>query len=167
MTKTDLYINRAIAICAAIFIVILQVASYLDRSILVLHIVEAIPYIVGPLLCFRNIKFGYAICFASGIFWLWSGAFLTTFVRNGFEQLAILIDTGRVERFDILIAVPAAIGTGGMVLFSSIGYLRLPKKHFSDLALFAIALIIITLFFLAIFRLFAPAYLEMFRGILF
>ena len=50
---------------------------------------------------------------ASGAFWLWMAGTLTTFVRNGFERVAMLLRTGRVDRPDILIAAPAAFVTGG------------------------------------------------------
>jgi hypothetical protein len=160
-------VNTTIAAFAALFVIVLAIAAWLDRSIIILHMVEALPYIIGPLLCLRQNKFGYALCFASGAFWLWTGGFLTTFVHNGFEQLIDLIRTGTLKRFDILIAVPAAIGTAGLVIFSSLGYIMLPNKSLMDILLFVLTVILITIFFLIIFRLFAPKYLEMFRGIFF
>ena len=158
-------INIAIAAFAALFVVVLAIAAYLDNSIIKLHIIEALPYIAGPLLCLRHKKFGYALSFASGAFWLWTAGFLTTFVRNGFGQLDHLISTGTLERFDVFIAVPAAIGTAGMVIFSITGYLRLSRKSLSDILLFVLAIILVTIFFLVIFELFAPRYLQMFRGV--
>lgn len=152
---------------AGLFVIVLIISAILDKSIRVLHSIEALPYIIGPIFCLKRSKMGYAISFASGAFWFWSATFLTSFVRNGFEQLYGLIRTGAVARFDILIAVPAAIGTGGMAICALTGYLRLPGKSIKDSWLFLSALVLITGFFLAIFKLLAPNYLEMFRGIFF
>jgi hypothetical protein len=93
---------------------------------------HALPYLVGPFLCLRRKTFGYALTFASGVFWLWCGAILTTFVRNGFEQAEQLIRTGIIDRFDVLMAVPAGIGTAGLAIFSLIGYFKLPNKKATD-----------------------------------
>lgn len=160
-------IDIGIIASASIFITVLQVSAYFDKSIITLHIAESLPYIIGPALCLRHSKLGYALTFASGVFWLWCGVLLTTFVRNGFEQLIKVIQTGILERIDIVIAVPAAIGTAGLATFSLIGYFRLGNKTPKDAVLFLLMLFLVALFFLAIFKIFAPVYLQMFRGVLF
>jgi hypothetical protein len=113
-------------------------------------------------LCLRQKKFGYALGVASGAFWLWMAGFLTTFVRNGFESIAMLIRTGTVARPDLLIAVPAALAAGGLVLFAVVGYSRLPGKSSRDIGLWAAAAAVVPLFFLSIFAVFAPQYLAIF-----
>src|SRR6266567_7541890 len=118
-------IDRLAAVCAAAFIVILGISAYWDRSIRVLHVFESLPYVVAAALCLRQIKFGYILGAAAGAFWLWTAGMLTTFVRNGFERIPMLLRTGRVDRPDILIAVPAALVTGGLLIFSLWGYFRL------------------------------------------
>jgi hypothetical protein len=158
-------VSLAIAVCAVIFVGILAVAAYFDPSIRALHIFEALPYLLAAALCLRRNKFGYALAAVSGAFWLWTAGFLTSFVRNGFERLAMLVRTGSVDRVDILIAVPAALATGGLVLFSLIGYLRLPGKSWRDLLPLLAASVLVPLFFVVIFYLFAPRYLGMFHGI--
>src|SRR4029077_8115527 len=70
------------AFCAAIFIAVLGVAAYWDRSIRALHFWESLLYCATAILCLRQIKFGYALGVASGAFWLWMAGFLTTFIRN-------------------------------------------------------------------------------------
>ena len=152
------------AICAAGFIVVLALAAYWDPSIRILHLVESCPYLVAAALCLRHHKFGYALGLVSGAFWLWTGGLLTTFVRNGFERLAMLIRTGNVDRLDILIAVPAAVAAAGLVLFSLAGYLQHAGKSRKDIILFLIALVIVPSFFVGIFAAFAPQYLACFRG---
>jgi len=149
--------------CAAAFIVILGIAAYWDRTIRVLHVFESLPFIVAALLCLRQHKFGYVLGAASGAFWLWMAGTLTTFVRNGFERVAMLLRTGHVDRPDILIAAPAACVTGGLVVFSLWGYARARNKTWSDLGLFVAATGAVAGFFVAIFAAFAPQYLGMFK----
>src|SRR4029078_10829506 len=91
------------AVCAAAFVVVLAVSAYWDPRIRVLHVFEALPYLLAAVLCVRSRKAGYALGIAGGAFWIWCRGFLTTFVRNGFERLNLLIRTGSVDRADILI----------------------------------------------------------------
>ena len=155
----------AVAVCALVFVAILALAAYFDPSIRVLHIFEALPYLLAAVLCLRRIKFGYVLAAVSGAFWLWTAGCLTTFVRNGFERVVMLARTGAVDRADILIAVPAAFATGGLVLFSLLGYLDLSRKSWRDLWLLVVTLVLVPGFFVAIFFAFAPQYLGMFHGI--
>lgn len=158
-------IDILVAGCATGFILILGVAAYWDRTIRVLHVFESVPYAAAALLALRRRKFGYMLGAAAGAFWLWTAGFLTTFVRNGFERVAMLVRTGHVDRLDILIAVPAAIATGGLVVFSLCGYSRLQRKSWNDLGLFVAATLLVAGFFVAIFAVFAPQYLGMFGHI--
>lgn len=149
--------------CAVAFIVVLAVAAYWDPTIRTLHAFEALPFALAAVLCLRQQKLGYALGAASGAFWLWMAGTLTTFVRNGFERVEMLFRTGHVDRLDLLIAAPAACATGGLVLFSMWGYARLPNKSWTDLGLFVALLGAVAGFFAAIFALFKPEYLSMFR----
>jgi hypothetical protein len=151
---------------AALFIVALGLAAYWDASIRVLHAFEALPYAAAAVLILRRHKYGYLLGMASGTFWLWIAGFLTTFIRNGFERLAGLVRTGHVDRWDIIIAVPAAIGTAALVLFSAISYIRSARRSRSDLGLLLLAIVGVAGFFVVIFYLFAPRYLGMFQRIL-
>lgn len=156
-------IDAVAAGCAIAFVVILGIAAYWDRTIRVLHVFEALPYLAAAVLCLRRHKFGYMLGAASGVFWLWMAGTLTTFVRNGFERVAMLLRTGHVDRFDILIAAPAACVTAGLVLFSLWGYSRTQNKSWSDLGLFVATTGMVAGFFVAIFAVLAPQYLGMFR----
>jgi hypothetical protein len=152
-----------IAACALAFVVVLAVAAYWDPTIRVLHAVEVLPYLAAAILCLRRVRFGYPLGAVSGAFWLWTASFLTSFVRNGFERLSMLVRTGHVDRPDILIAAPAAIACGGLLVFSLLGYLMTPSKSARDFAFFVAALVLVPAFFIAIFTAFAPQYLGMFR----
>jgi hypothetical protein len=152
--------------CAVAFIVILGIAAYWDPTIRVLHVFESLPYVAAALRCVRRQMFGYMLGVAGGGFWLWTAGTLTTFVRNGFERVTMLLRTGHVDRPDILIAAPAACVTGGLVLFSLWGYSRVRPKSWTDLGLFIAALAVVAGWFVAIFAAFAPQYLGMFKHLL-
>jgi len=154
--------RRSAAVCAAAFIVVLAVSAYWDASIRVLHVFEALPYLLAAILVLRGHKFGYALGAAAGAFWLFTAAGRTSFVRNGFARLL----HGDWSRPDQLIAVPAALAAGGLALFCVIGYARLPRKAWGDVLLFIAAIVLVAAFFLGIFAAFAPRYLALFRGIL-
>jgi hypothetical protein len=156
-------IDAVAAGCAIALIVILGISAYWDRTIRVLHVFESLPYIVAAVLCLRQHKFGYMLGAASGALWLWTAGGLTTFVRNGFERVAMLLRTGHVDRLDILIAAPAAAVTAGLLLFSLWGYSRTRNKSWSDMGGFVVATGVVAGFFVAIFAAFAPQYLGMFR----
>ena len=158
-SRTDL----VVAVCAATFVAVLAISAYWDRSIRVLHAFESVPYVAAAVLCLRQNRFGYALGAVSGAFWLWMAGFLTTFVRNGFERVDMLIRTGTVDRLDQLIAAPAAIATGGLVLFCCLGYVRLPTRSRRDVAIWIGALALVPLFFLVIIAGFAPQYLPIFQ----
>jgi hypothetical protein len=155
-------VDRLAAGCAAAFIVVLGIAAVWDPSIRVLHAVEALPYALAGILCLQRRKLGYLLGFASGVFWLWMAGTLTSFVRNGFERMIMLITTGHVDRWDQFIAAPAALATGGLAVCSAWGYSRLRTKRSTDLALLVAAFAIVALFFVAIFWMFAPRYLALF-----
>jgi hypothetical protein len=152
-------IGQLIAASAALFVAILALAAYWDRSIRVLHVFEALPYLVAAALGFRGRKVGYAVGVASGLFWLFQAGYLVTFVRSGFEVLAASLRSGRIVRPDVLIAVPAALGTAGLVVFSAIGYAARRDKSWRDGGIFAAAFVIVSAFFVAIFAAFAPQFL--------
>lgn len=155
-------IDLAAAICAAGFIVVLAVAAYWDPSIRVLHVFEALPYLLAATLCLRRNPFGYALGFAGGVFWLLMGGLASTFIRNGFERLEMLLRTGAVDRPDVLIAVPAAVATAGLALCSIAGYARLPNKSWRDVMALGVAMVGVPAFYAGIFAVFKPQYLGLF-----
>jgi len=150
------------AACAIGFIVVLAIAAYWDSSIRVLHLFEAIPYGVAAALCLQQSKAGYMLGVASGSFWLWMAGTLTTFVRNGFERVVMLIQTGQVDRWDQFIAAPAALTTAGLALCSLWGYTRLGSKSARDALSLVWALTAVAGYFIILIWLLAPQYLGMF-----
>jgi hypothetical protein len=146
---------------AWVFVAVLALSAYWDRSIVTLHVLEALPYVAAGVLCARRHTVGYALGAASGAFWLWIAGGQTTFIHNGFTLLGRLLATGRAERWDVLIAVPAALSTGGLVLFSLWAYVRAPKQPARDAALFAGAAVAVVAFFAGTFAAAGPRFLPL------
>ena len=159
-------VDKIAAGCAAIFVFVLGLSAYWDSSIRVLHVFEALPYGLAAILCLRQRKLGYMLGAASGGFWLWMAGTQTSFVRNGFERVAMLLTTGHVDRWDQFIAAPAALSTGGLALFSLWGYARTRAKAPVDAIIFVGVLVSVALFFATLFWLFAPQYLRLFNRLL-
>jgi hypothetical protein len=152
----------AIVVCAAVFVVVLAISAYWDPTIRVLHAFEAVPYLLAAFWCWRQRKAGYLLAIAAGGLWLWLAGTRTTFVREGFVQAGILFHTGRIPRADILIAAPAALATGGLVLAAAWGYMRLRRKGLRDLLGLGVATVAVTSYFIAIFAAFTPRFLAVF-----
>jgi hypothetical protein len=157
--------SKLIAVCVAVFVVILAVSAWWDPTIRLLHVFEAAIYIAAALLCLREKKFGYLLGVASGVLWLWIAGTRTTFVAQGFAQAGLLLRTGQMPRPDILIAAPAALATGGLALFSVWGYIRSRHKSWLDLGSLIAAMVLVLAYFLAIFAAFAPRFLRLFPGL--
>jgi hypothetical protein len=152
-------IDRLTLVSAAVFVIVLAAAAYWDPSIRVLHVFESLLYVAAATLCVRHARFGYALGVASGIFWLWLAGRGSTFILNGFQVMAMSLRAGHIVRPDILIAVPGAVAMAGLVACSLAGYARLPGNSWRDVGLFALAMVIVTAFFVAIFESFAPQFL--------
>ncbi len=149
------------AACSLVFVAILAISAYWDPRIRVLHVFEAVPYLAAGWLCVRRVKAGYMLAIAGGVVWLLIAGMRTTFVRDGFRLAGRLLQTGRVEQADVLIAAPAALATAGMALFGAWGYLRVRDKSFVDVGLLAGATVCIVGYFVAIFAMCAPQYLPL------
>ncbi len=61
--------------------------------------------------------------------------------------------------------MPAALATGGLALFSVLGYLQRSEKSARDALSLLAAFAIVSVFFVAIMAAFAPRYLGMFTPI--
>lgn len=159
-------LDRLAVASALVFVVMLAVAAYWDSSIRLLHLFEAVPYLFSAELITRRHRFGHILGIACGAFWLWMAGFLTKFLRNGLERVPNLLLTGHVDRWDLFIAVPAALGAGGLALFSAVSYLRTTDKSRMDALQLACTVALVAGFFVVIFRQFAPQYLGMFKSVL-
>jgi hypothetical protein len=115
----------------------------------------------AAVLSLRRRTLGYAIGAASGACWLYIAGTQTTFIHNGFTLAGRLLTTGHAERWDVIIAVPAALATVGLVLCSLAAYVRTPQKAPRDATVFAAAAVGVVAFFAGAFAAAGPQYLSL------
>jgi hypothetical protein len=75
---------------------------------------------------------GYFIGFSAAGMRIYANLFATTFFFNGLQQLSQWVDTGRLERPDSLIAVPAWFSNLLVVIGCVWGYSLLPTRSPRD-----------------------------------
>ena len=118
------WINESIFVGAGLFILALVVSAVFDPSIRILHALQALIYVAVIILTRRGSCWGFgAGCFIAA-FWNYTNLFVTTFIRTGLEQLMTLLQTGQLQRPDLLVAVIAAAGHFLMIAACVVGFLR-------------------------------------------
>jgi hypothetical protein len=155
-----------ILIGAGLFILVLGVSAWWQAEIRWLHFFQAWMYIAAIVLALRKNAWGYWIGFSAAGLWDYSNLVATTFFFNGLQQLSLWIQTGQLQRPDLLIAVPAWFANLFVVIGSVWGYARLPRKSKGDLVRLVVAFVLTTGFFALDMALFQPRYLGLFRRLL-
>jgi len=151
---------------AGLFILVLGISAWWQADIRWLHFFQAWMYIAAIVLALRKNAWGYWIGFSAAGLWDYSNLVATTFFFNGLQQLSQWIQTGQLQRPDLLIAVPAWFANLLVVIGSVWGYVRLPRKSPGDLVRFVVAFVLTTGFFALDMALFQPRYLGLFRRLL-
>lgn len=118
----------AIQAGAGFFIFALVVSAIFDPTIRVLHTLQALIYVAVIVLARRGSAWGYGAGFTIAMFWNYTNLFVTTFIAAGLHQLGMLLQTGRLGRPDLLIALFAAFGHVLMIVGCLAGLLRLRPK---------------------------------------
>jgi len=155
-----------ILIGCSVFLAMLLVSAIWDPSIRWLHFFQAWMYIATIWLSLRKNAWGYFIGLSAAGLWAYGNLFVTTFFRNGVQQLVLWLQTGHLNRPDLLIAVPAWLANAFVVLGCGLGYAQLAGKKGSDWARFLLAFALTTGFFALDMAIFQPRYLPFFRGML-
>lgn len=120
-----LWISALIIAGAGFFLFALLLSAVFDPSIRLLHALQALIYIAVIVLTRRNNSWGYgAGCIIAG-FWNYINLFVTTFIKAGLEQVSVLLQTGHLQRPDLLIAVVAAGGHFLLIIGCIAGFLRM------------------------------------------
>lgn len=123
-------------------------------------------YIASLVLVTRRSKWGCFIGTAAAFFWDYVNVFVTTFFRNGIQQVHIFLSTGHVQRPDFLISVPAWFGNLALIIGALLIYIALPRKQWSDVGRMLLALVGTMAFFAGAMLLAQPRYLPLFDGAL-
>jgi hypothetical protein len=148
------------------FIFVLALSAYWESDIRWLHFFQAWMYIATILLALRRNSWGYFIGISAAGLWMYANLFATTFFFNGLEQLSRWIQTGRLARADLLIAVPAWFSNLLVVIGCLIGYFLLRARPLRDAARFLLTFAITTGFFALDMAVFQPRYLALFPRML-
>jgi len=104
------WIDACILVGAGFFILALFLSAVLDPKIRFLHFLQALIYVAVILLTRRRNAWRFWAGVMIAVFWNYINLFVTTFVRAGMQQLAVLLRTGHLHRPDLLVAVVAVVG---------------------------------------------------------
>lgn len=160
-TKVEL----AIVVSACIFIFALAVSAYFEPRIRLLHTLQALIYIFVIVLARRHSKWAYGVGLSIAAFWNYANLFVTTFIRNGLENLHLLVSGKPVIDGGALIALPAALGHFGMIVFCIWAYVNLRDKRWSDVFVLVASAFLSIGYFALIVALTGPQYLPIFRRV--
>ena len=122
------WVQPTIVVGAGLFIVALFLSAVLDPSIRVLHALQALIYVAVVVLTRRNSPWGYGAGVVVPAFWNGVNLFVTTFIRNGFDEMIVLLQTGRIARPDQFVAVIAATGHFVLMAACLVGFLETHPK---------------------------------------
>ena len=123
-------------------------------------------YVATIVLALRRNSWGYFIGFSAAGLWIYANLFATTFFFNGLQQLSQWVHTGRLERADLLIAVPAWFSNLLVVIGCVWGYSLSPTRSLRDAGRFLVSFALSTGFFALDMALFQPRYLGLFPRML-
>src|SRR5437588_5153149 len=128
-TRTKL--DWGIVASCLLFISALAVSAYFEPAIRVLHTFQALIYVAVIAGALRHQKWAYGVGISIAAFWNYVNLFVNTFIRNGVEALATVISGGHVTNPGTIIAIPAALGHFGMIVFCLWAYFRLRNKRWT------------------------------------
>ena len=118
------WIRASILVGAGFFIFVLLLSAVFDPKIRVLHALQALIYVAVILLTRRNSAWGLGAGCTIAVFWNYINLFITQFIKAGLEQFWILIQTGRLQRPDLALAVVAAGGHFLLIVACLAGFFR-------------------------------------------
>ena len=144
----------------------LGLSAYWEPDIRWLHFFQAWMYVATIVLVHRRNRWGYFIGFSAAGLWIYANLFATTFFFNGLQQLSHWVHTGRLERADLLIAVPAWFSNLLVVIGCVWGYFQVPTRSLRDAGRLLVSFHLTTGFFALDMALFQPRYLGLFPRML-
>ena len=122
---TPTWISVCIRAGAGFFIFALILSAVFDPNIRLLHALQALIYVAVIALTRKENAWGFGAGFFIGGLWNYTNLFVTGFVRAGMVQLTLLLQTGRLHRPDLLVAVIAAGGHFLLKFACAAGWLRI------------------------------------------
>jgi hypothetical protein len=143
------------------FVAILALAAYWDRSIVWLHLFQALQYVAVIALAARESRWGYFLGISIATFWNYLILFVNGFFRSGMRALLASIDQGAIVRPDQMIAVFAFLLHLVLIGACVAAYWRLRRRTADDAGRLIAAFVGSVAYFIGIIALFQPLYLAM------
>ena len=122
--RNPAWIARSILVGAGFFIFALILSAVFDPKIRMLHALQALIYVAVIVRSRRSSAWGFGAGAFIAALWNYTNICLTSFVKDGLEQLSILIQKGHLKRPDLLVAVIAAGGHFLLIAACLAGFLR-------------------------------------------
>ena len=158
------WINGSIGAGAGFFLFALILSAVFDPSIRVLHTLQALIYVAVILLTRQKSPWGFGAGFATALLWNYTNLFFTSFIKDGWRYLCLLVETGRLKHPDLLVAVVAAGGHFVMIAACIAGFALLRPGARLWLRFVAGGIIAI-LYFVAIIITTGPQYVPLLRRV--
>jgi hypothetical protein len=155
-----------IAFGGTVFILALAVSAFWEADIRWLHFFQALMYVATLALAYHRSRWGYFIGISAAGLWVYANIFVTTFFRNGLQQVSQWMQSGHLARPDLAISVPAWFANLFVVVGCAWAYSRLRYKPFSDIGRLVVTFCLTTGFFALDMALFQPRYLALFPRML-
>ena len=149
----------------AVFIFILALSAVYDRSIRVLHALQALIYVAVVILAWRRSAWGYGAGCIIAAFWNWTNIVHTTFIANGLRELAQVFQTGRVSKPDQLIAVVAAAAHFVLIESCLVAYFQITPRSWRETLKFLGGGLIAVGYFAGIIIVFGPQFIPLLRRV--
>jgi hypothetical protein len=158
------WLRLSIWIGAGCFIAALLLSAAFDPRIRVLHTLQALIYVAVIALTRRNSAWGFgAGCLIAAV-WNYANLFVTTFFAAGIRELGRWVETGRLERPDLLVAVIATGGHFLLLVACLVGFLRTRPRARSWLQ-FAAGGVLAVGYFVAILVTTGPQYIGVLKRV--
>ncbi len=148
------------------FIIVLAVSAAFEADIRWLHFFQAWMYLATIALSLWRNRWGYFIGLSAAGLWDYANLFVTTFFVNGLQSLGQSIQTGHLQRPDLIIAVPAFGSNLLVIVGGAWAYARLRQRSAADAGRLLLTFILTTGFFALDMALFQPRYLGLFPRML-
>jgi hypothetical protein len=148
-----------------IFVAVLALSAVYDPSIRVLHLFQAIIYLVVVILCLKQSAWGYGAGTLMAAFWNYTNLVHTTFITNGVRALSRLLATGELRRPDQLISVVAATAHFLLIAACVVGFLCNKPGNIGELAKFFGGGMLAIIYFSGIILLYGPQYVPLLKRV--
>lgn len=123
-TKPPRWIWIVILIGSGLFVFALILSAVFDPGIRLLHALQALIYVAVIVLARRNSSWGFGAGAIIATFWNYINLFVTTFIKSGAQQLWLSLQSGHLQRPDLVLALAAGLGHFLLIIACVAGFLR-------------------------------------------